>query len=65
MIGDCSHDLKPAVLLAANSPVKLSDFCIASCLAIRGSTAGNVLGTVEFMAPSRPMLGRSDLVRIS
>jgi serine/threonine protein kinase len=65
--GIVHRDLKPANLLAApNSPVKLSDFGIAQLFGnSRITTAGNVLGTVEFMAPeqadARPVGPRADL----
>jgi serine/threonine-protein kinase len=61
------RDIKPAnLLLAPEGQVKLSDFGIARLFGTQGLTAaGNVLGTVEFMAPEqadgRPVCPRTDL----
>jgi serine/threonine-protein kinase len=65
--GVVHRDLKPAnLLLAADGQVKLSDFGIAKLFGNSQLTAaGNVLGTVEFMAPeqadARPVGPRADL----
>lgn len=65
--GIVHRDLKPANLLrAADGQVKLSDFGIAKLFGNSQLTAaGNVLGTVEFMAPeqadARPVGPRADL----
>ena len=65
--GVIHRDIKPAnLLLAADGHVKLSDFGIARLFGTQGLTAaGNVLGTVEFMAPEqadgRPVGPRTDL----
>lgn len=65
--GIVHRDLKPAnLLLAADGQVKLSDFGIARLFGnSRLTVAGNVLGTVEFMAPeqadARPVGPRADL----
>lgn len=65
--GVIHRDLKPAnLLLASNGQVKLSDFGIARLFGnTRLTAAGNVLGTVEFLAPeqadSRPLGPRTDL----
>ena len=65
--GVIHRDIKPAnLLLTADAHVKLSDFGIARLFGNTGLTgAGNVLGTVEFMAPeqadARPVDPRTDL----
>ncbi len=65
--GIIHRDIKPAnLLLTPDGSVKLSDFGIARLFGSTGVTAaGNVLGTVEFMAPeqaeSRPPGPRADL----
>ncbi|MHC4401296.1 MAG: serine/threonine protein kinase [Planctomycetota bacterium] len=65
--GVIHRDIKPAnLLLTGAGQVKLSDFGIARLFGTTGLTAaGNVLGTVEFMAPeqadSRPAGPRTDL----
>ncbi|NQT14823.1 MAG: serine/threonine protein kinase, partial [Planctomycetes bacterium] len=65
--GIIHRDLKPANLLVkSDGQVKLSDFGIAKLFGNTGLTAaGNVLGTVEFMAPeqadARPVEPRTDL----
>ena len=65
--GIIHRDIKPAnLLLTAADQIKLSDFGIARLFGnSRLTTAGNVLGTVEFMAPeqadSRPTGPRADL----
>lgn len=65
--GVIHRDIKPAnLLLARDNRVKLSDFGIARLFGITGVTAaGNVLGTIEYMAPeqvdSRPATPRTDL----
>jgi len=65
--GVIHRDIKPAnLLLTADGHVKLSDFGIARLFGNIGLTAaGNVLGTVEFMAPeqadARPVGPRTDL----
>lgn len=65
--GIVHRDLKPAnLLLATSGQVKLSDFGIARLFGnTRLTAAGNVLGTVEFMAPeqadARPVGPRADL----
>jgi len=65
--GVIHRDIKPAnLLLARDGRVKLSDFGIARLFGITGVTAaGNVLGTIEYMAPeqvdSRPATPRTDL----
>jgi serine/threonine-protein kinase len=65
--GVIHRDIKPAnLLLASNGQVKLSDFGIARLFGnTRLTSAGNVLGTVEYMAPeqadARPVGPRADL----
>jgi serine/threonine protein kinase len=65
--GVVHRDIKPAnLLLTLDGHVKLSDFGIARLFGTTGLTsAGNVLGTVEFMAPeqadSRPAGPQADL----
>jgi len=65
--GVIHRDIKPAnLLMTADGHVKLSDFGIARLFGTPGLTAaGNVLGTVEFMAPEqaegRPVGPRTDL----
>ncbi|NUQ62476.1 MAG: serine/threonine protein kinase [Pirellulales bacterium] len=65
--GIIHRDLKPAnLLLERTGRVKLSDFGIARLFGnTRLTAAGNVLGTVEYMAPeqadARPIGPRSDL----
>ncbi len=65
--GIIHRDIKPAnLLLASDGTVKLSDFGIARLFGYSGLTAaGNVVGTVEYMAPEqadgRPVGPRSDL----
>lgn len=65
--GVIHRDLKPAnLLLASSGQVKLSDFGIARLFGnTRLTSAGNVLGTVEYMAPeqadARPVGPRADL----
>ena len=65
--GIIHRDLKPAnLLLSVDGTVKLSDFGIATLF---GSTkltdAGNVIGTIEYMAPEQatlmPITNRTDL----
>lgn len=65
--GVIHRDIKPAnLLMTSDGQVKLSDFGIARLFGTPGLTAaGNVLGTVEFMAPEqadgRPVGPRTDL----
>lgn len=65
--GIIHRDIKPAnLLLSTDGTVKLSDFGIARLFGYSGLTAaGNVVGTVEYMAPEqadgRPVGPRSDL----
>ena len=65
--GIIHRDIKPAnLLLTAAGQIKLSDFGIARLFGnSRLTTVGNVLGTVEFMAPeqadARPAGPRADL----
>jgi serine/threonine protein kinase len=65
--GVVHRDIKPAnLLLCTDGSVKLSDFGIARLFGSAGMTAvGNVLGTVEFMAPeqadAQPPGPRADL----
>jgi len=65
--GVIHRDIKPAnLLMTGDGHVKLSDFGIARLFGTPGLTAaGNVLGTVEFMAPEqadgRPVGPRTDL----
>jgi serine/threonine-protein kinase len=65
--GIIHRDIKPAnLLLTSDSEVKLSDFGIARLFGdARMTAAGNVLGTVEYMAPeqadARPVGPRTDL----
>ncbi|NLY00521.1 MAG: serine/threonine protein kinase [Rhodopirellula sp.] len=65
--GIIHRDIKPAnLLLDRSGQVKLSDFGIARLFGITRLTAvGNVLGTVEYMAPeqadAKPVGPRSDL----
>ena len=65
--GIIHRDIKPAnLLLTDDGRVKLSDFGIARLFGMSGLTAaGNVLGTVEYMAPEqtdgRPVSPRTDL----
>ena len=65
--GVIHRDIKPAnLLVTSEGRVKLSDFGIAKLFGNTGMTAaGNVLGTVEFMAPeqadARPVGPRTDL----
>ena len=65
--GVIHRDIKPAnLLLAGDDQLKLSDFGIAKLFGnTRLTMAGNVLGTVEYMAPEqadgRPVDPRSDL----
>jgi len=65
--GVIHRDIKPAnLLLTGDGRVKLSDFGIAKLFGYsRFTGAGNVLGTVEFMAPEqaddRPVGPRADL----
>jgi len=65
--GVIHRDIKPAnLLVTSDGRVKLSDFGIAKLFGNTGMTAaGNVLGTVEFMAPeqadARPVGPRTDL----
>jgi serine/threonine-protein kinase len=65
--GIIHRDIKPAnLLLTAADQIKLSDFGIARLFGnSRLTTVGNVLGTVEFMAPeqadARPAGPRADL----
>ena len=65
--GVIHRDIKPAnLLLTKEGTVKLSDFGIARLFGFARVTAvGNVLGTVEYMAPeqadARPVTPRTDL----
>ncbi len=65
--GIIHRDVKPAnLLLTKEGKVKLSDFGITRVFGgTRVTTAGNVLGTVEYMAPeqadARPVTPRTDL----
>jgi eukaryotic-like serine/threonine-protein kinase len=65
--GIIHRDIKPAnLLLTKDGKVKLSDFGIARLFGFSRVTAvGNVLGTVEYMAPeqadARPVTPRTDL----
>ncbi len=65
--GVIHRDIQPAnLLMTGDGHVKLSDFGIARLFGTPGLTAaGNVLGTVEFMAPEqadgRPVGPRTDL----
>ena len=65
--GIIHSDVKPAnLLLTKEGRVKLSDFGITRVFGgTRVTTAGNVLGTVEYMAPeqadARPVTPRTDL----
>jgi len=65
--GVIHRDIKPAnLLLTAEGRVKLSDFGIAKLFGYsRLTTAGNVLGTIEYMAPEqadgRPVGPKADL----
>ena len=65
--GVIHRDIKPGnLLLAADGSVKLSDFGIARLFGYsRLTSAGNVLGTAEYMAPEQaagqPVDARSDL----
>ena len=69
--GVIHRDIKPGnVLLAADGRVKLSDFGIARLFGNSGLTsAGNVLGTAEYMAPEqaegRPVDARADLYSLA
>ena len=69
--GVIHRDIKPAnILLAADGSTKLSDFGIARLFgSTRVTTAGSVIGTVEYMAPEqadgRPADHRADLYSLA
>ena len=69
--GVIHRDIKPAnILLAADGSTKLSDFGIARLFgSTRVTTAGSVIGTVEYMAPEqadgRPIDHRADLYSLA
>jgi len=64
--GVVHRDVKPAnIMIQANGTVKIMDFGIAKSSGMGMTTAGQVLGTPNYMSPEqvkgRPLDGRSDL----